>query len=155
VLAGALESLSQTSPYERRILEDSYENLWRIFEPDSLRALLEGELGGVDVIDHWRPMRGGARQVGPPAGVSDKAYPCPGGERAGSRGQHGRARRVDEGRPSSQDAVQRPAFQVWGTARRRFAGASSQRRRRAPEDQSSRSFCDSRQPWRNPPDDPT
>lgn len=53
-LAAALESLSRTSPYERRILENSYESLWQSFQPDNLRATVVGELGGADVIDGWR-----------------------------------------------------------------------------------------------------
>jgi hypothetical protein len=57
-LTAALDLLVRTSPYERRILEHSYEGLWRAFTADRLRALLEGELGGADVVDGWRPATG-------------------------------------------------------------------------------------------------
>ena len=53
-LAAALESLSRTSPYERRILENSYETLWQSFQPDYLRATVVGELGGSEALDGWR-----------------------------------------------------------------------------------------------------
>jgi len=57
-LAAALESLSRTSPYERRILENSYESLWQSFQPDYLRATVDGELGGSEAIDGWRRNEG-------------------------------------------------------------------------------------------------
>jgi hypothetical protein len=53
-LAAALEGLARTSPYERTILEHSYEDLPEAFRGDRLRAQLDEELGGVDRIDGWR-----------------------------------------------------------------------------------------------------
>jgi len=58
LLAEALESLIRTSPYERRILEQSYSELWRILSGDRLWLQLNNELGGADVVDGWRPMPG-------------------------------------------------------------------------------------------------
>src|ERR1700709_279465 len=45
LLAEALEALVRTSPYERRILEHSYDDLWRIFAGDRLWTQLNNELG--------------------------------------------------------------------------------------------------------------
>jgi hypothetical protein len=58
LLREALEALVRTSPYERRILEHSYEDLWRMFGAERLRTQLNNELGGADVVDGWRPMPG-------------------------------------------------------------------------------------------------
>jgi Acyl-CoA reductase (LuxC) len=58
LLAEALEALVRTSPYERRILEHSYDDLWRIFAGDRLWTQLNNELGGADVVDGWRSMPG-------------------------------------------------------------------------------------------------
>lgn len=58
LLAEALEALVRTSPYERRILEHSYEDLWRMFTGDRLWLQLNNELGGADVVDGWRSMNG-------------------------------------------------------------------------------------------------
>ena len=44
-LGAALDSLARTSPYERRILENSYGSLWQAFQADHLRASVNGELG--------------------------------------------------------------------------------------------------------------
>lgn len=53
LLTDAVDSLSRTSPYERRILENSYGTLWQSFQADYLRATLIGELGGAAVLDGW------------------------------------------------------------------------------------------------------
>ncbi|MCU1346371.1 MAG: long-chain-fatty-acyl-CoA reductase [Acidimicrobiia bacterium] len=58
LLAEALEALVRTSPYERRILEHSYNDLWRMFSGDRLWTQLNNELGGADVVDGWRSMPG-------------------------------------------------------------------------------------------------
>jgi Acyl-CoA reductase (LuxC) len=58
LLAEALAALVRTSPYERRILENAYEDLWRILSPERLHAQLDSELGGADVVDGWRRMPG-------------------------------------------------------------------------------------------------
>jgi Acyl-CoA reductase (LuxC) len=70
LLASALESLVRTSPYERRILEHNYANIWQIFRPECLRALLDGELGGAEVIDGWRRVSSSSGHGG-----SVRAYP--------------------------------------------------------------------------------
>ena len=57
-LGAALDSLARTSPYERRILENSYGSLWRSFQADYLRATVDGELGGPEVLDGWRRIKG-------------------------------------------------------------------------------------------------
>ena len=57
-LGAALDSLARTSPYERRILENSYGSLWQAFQADHLRASVNGELGGADVLDGWRRIEG-------------------------------------------------------------------------------------------------
>jgi hypothetical protein len=54
VVQNAFEGLLQTSPYERRIIENAYEDLGLSFRADNLRAQLENELGGTDVVDGWR-----------------------------------------------------------------------------------------------------
>jgi acyl-CoA reductase LuxC len=58
VLADVLESSASASPYERRLLANSYEDLWRIFDPDAMRRMVEGELGSMSVLDGWRPAAG-------------------------------------------------------------------------------------------------
>lgn len=59
VLTGALDVLVRTSPYERRILEHSYTNLWRMFTAERLWAQLDSDLGGADVVDGWRRVPAG------------------------------------------------------------------------------------------------
>jgi hypothetical protein len=53
LVAQALEALIRTSPYERRILERSYESLGKGFTAKALRAQLDSELGGAEVVDGW------------------------------------------------------------------------------------------------------
>ncbi|TAK69694.1 MAG: long-chain-fatty-acyl-CoA reductase [Actinomycetota bacterium] len=68
-VAEALENLVRTSPYERRILENAYEDLHLLMTGDRLWAQLNGELGGADIVDGWRRLEG--------AGLSGaiRAYP--------------------------------------------------------------------------------
>jgi hypothetical protein len=54
LLAEALQTLIPTSPYDARILENSYADIWRILSPDRLQIQLDSELGGADVVDGWR-----------------------------------------------------------------------------------------------------
>ncbi|MGE0308579.1 MAG: acyl-CoA reductase [Acidimicrobiia bacterium] len=54
LLAEALTALIRTSPYEKRILENSYGDLWRMLSGDRLWTQLNSELGGADVVDSWR-----------------------------------------------------------------------------------------------------
>ena len=54
LLAEALEALTRTSPYQRRILEHAYADLSRTLNGDNLWAQLNNELGGADVVDRWR-----------------------------------------------------------------------------------------------------
>ena len=70
LLSQAIESLVRTSPYERRILEYAYEDLWMSMSPDKLRAQIDGEFGGADILDGWRPMVGPDGRSG-----SVRAYP--------------------------------------------------------------------------------
>jgi Acyl-CoA reductase (LuxC) len=69
-LADALENLIRTSSYERRILENAYEDLWQSMSADRLWAQVNGELGGADIVDGWRPMAGPEGRNG-----SIRAYP--------------------------------------------------------------------------------
>ncbi|WP_428338944.1 acyl-CoA reductase [Mycobacterium sp.] len=70
LLADALEALAATSPYERRIVENSYADIWQMFNGDLLRAQLDNELGGADVVDGWRPATGATAGLG-----SYRAFP--------------------------------------------------------------------------------
>jgi Acyl-CoA reductase (LuxC) len=71
LLSEALESLVRTSSYERRILENAYEDLWIWMTPDRLRAQVDGELGGSEVLDGWRTMGGPDGRSG-----AVRAYPA-------------------------------------------------------------------------------
>lgn len=53
LLGAALDLLCRTSPYERRILENSYAELWRVFDADRMRAMVAGELGSTAALDGW------------------------------------------------------------------------------------------------------
>lgn len=64
LLAGALDGLIATSPYERRILENSYADLPALFNPELLWAQIDNELGGAQVLDGWRPAVGAAAGAG-------------------------------------------------------------------------------------------
>jgi hypothetical protein len=54
LLAQACELMTHTSPYERRIVENSFEDLPRSFEADRIRFQIDQELGGPEVVDGWR-----------------------------------------------------------------------------------------------------
>lgn len=70
LLTEALEALVRTSPYERRILENAYEDLWRSMTADQLWAHVKGEFGGPDILDGWRRQQGPDGRAG-----SVRAYP--------------------------------------------------------------------------------
>lgn len=59
LLQQALDLLERTSPYERRILENSYAGIGHVFDPDRLRTVVAEELGGTEVVDGWRTVGGG------------------------------------------------------------------------------------------------
>jgi hypothetical protein len=69
LVATAADALAESSPYERRIIENCYQDLHRMFDGPSLLGLLDAELGGADVVDGWRPVEGGTR------GGAVRAYP--------------------------------------------------------------------------------
>lgn len=56
LLAQACELMAHTSPYERRIVENSFEDLPQSFEGDRIRFQIDQELGGPEVLDSWRPI---------------------------------------------------------------------------------------------------
>jgi len=58
LLAQALEFSARTSPLPRSVLERSYASLGRIFNRPSMQFQVEQELGGTDVLDGWREVRG-------------------------------------------------------------------------------------------------
>jgi Acyl-CoA reductase (LuxC) len=53
-LSAAAERNSKSNPLDGGVLRRSYETLWQSFDPQRLHAQLQGELGGVDVVDGWR-----------------------------------------------------------------------------------------------------
>ena len=58
LLAQALEHSARTSPLPRSVLERSYASLGRIFNRPSMQFQVDQELGGADVLDGWREVRG-------------------------------------------------------------------------------------------------
>lgn len=56
LLADACERMSYTSPYERRIVENSFEDLPRHFESVRMRFQIDQELGGPEILDAWQPV---------------------------------------------------------------------------------------------------
>jgi hypothetical protein len=57
-LGRALENLARTTTLTRAILERAYGDIWRQFDRDRLEFQLQNELGGPEVVDGWRPIRG-------------------------------------------------------------------------------------------------
>ena len=60
-IAEALDKLARTSPYERRILENSYADLGAGVSRENLLRQVELELGSTEVIDGWVTRSGGNR----------------------------------------------------------------------------------------------
>ena len=58
LLAEALEHSARTSPLPRDVLERSYASLGRIFNRPSMQFQVDQELGGSDVLDGWREVKG-------------------------------------------------------------------------------------------------
>jgi hypothetical protein len=58
LLERALEFSVRTSPLPRSVLERSYAGLGRIFNRASMQFQVDQELGGADVLDGWREVRG-------------------------------------------------------------------------------------------------
>jgi hypothetical protein len=71
ILQEVFAALEAVSPYERQVLETCYREMWRRFDPDGLRLMVEGEMGGLDVLDGWRPAGPGRLSTG-----SSRAYPA-------------------------------------------------------------------------------
>ncbi|GAA1858934.1 acyl-CoA reductase [Pseudonocardia ailaonensis] len=57
-LAAAAAAMASSTGLDRRIADNSYAGLWRVFDPEALRCQVEHELGGSDVLDGWRPFVG-------------------------------------------------------------------------------------------------
>lgn len=53
-LAEAFEHMQRASSLDRGVLERSYADLPRLFDPAMLDFIVEGEIGGGDVLDGWR-----------------------------------------------------------------------------------------------------
>ena len=58
LLAEALDFSARTSPLPRSVLERSYASLGRIFTRPSMQFQVDQELGGADVLDGWREVKG-------------------------------------------------------------------------------------------------
>lgn len=58
LVAEALEFSVRTSPLPRDVLERSYATLGRIFDRHSMEFQVREELGGPDVLDGWREVKG-------------------------------------------------------------------------------------------------
>ena len=58
LLAEALDFSVRTSPLPRDVLERSYSSLGRIFNRASMEFQVKEELGGADVLDGWREIKG-------------------------------------------------------------------------------------------------
>jgi hypothetical protein len=71
ILQEVFASLELMSPYERQVLETCFTEMWRRFDPDGLRLMVEGEMGSLDVLDGWRPAGPGRLSTG-----SSRAYPA-------------------------------------------------------------------------------
>lgn len=52
-LADALTAFVNENDASRDLLERAYANIWRSFDPDSLRFQLDAELGGPHLVDGW------------------------------------------------------------------------------------------------------
>ena len=70
LVASAAQALMESTPYEPRIIQNTYEDLHLGFRADNLVGRVERELGGVDVIDGWRSV-----EVGGGSGGYVRAYP--------------------------------------------------------------------------------
>lgn len=53
-LEQAFEAMAQVGDLDRGVLQRAYEHLPRLFARDWLQFLVEGELGGTDLLDGWR-----------------------------------------------------------------------------------------------------
>jgi hypothetical protein len=65
-LAAVVEHSVLTSPYDRRIVENSYADLHRNFDARAIRFQIDQAIGGPDVLDGWRTVTrpdGGVAQV--------------------------------------------------------------------------------------------
>ncbi len=65
-LAVVIERSSLTSPYDRRIVENSYADLHRNFDAQAIRFQIDQAIGGPDILDGWRAVTrpdGGLAQV--------------------------------------------------------------------------------------------
>jgi hypothetical protein len=55
-LAATIESAVLTSPYDRRVVENSYADVIRLFDKASIQFQIDEGLGGSEVLDGWRPI---------------------------------------------------------------------------------------------------
>jgi hypothetical protein len=65
-LAAVVERSVLTSPYDRRIVENSYADLHRNFDARAIRFQIDQAIGGPDILDAWRAVTrpdGGIAQV--------------------------------------------------------------------------------------------
>ncbi len=70
-LATVVERSVLTSPYDRRIVENSYADLHRNFDREAITFQIDQALGGTDVLDGWR------RVTRPDGGHADvRAFPA-------------------------------------------------------------------------------
>ena len=71
ILAEVLTKVDILSPYEQKVLHTCYTELWKRFDPDNIRLLIAGEMGGPEVLDGWQPAGPGRLSTG-----SSRAYPA-------------------------------------------------------------------------------
>ncbi|MFG2959434.1 acyl-CoA reductase [Streptomyces sp. NPDC048291] len=57
LLAEALDRMVHVSTLPKEVLERAYAALWRSFREPALRAQIDHELGGTEVLDGWREVR--------------------------------------------------------------------------------------------------
>jgi hypothetical protein len=57
-LAAVVERSVLTSPYDRRIVQNSYADLHRNFDARAIRFQIDQAIGGTDVLDGWRTVTG-------------------------------------------------------------------------------------------------
>ena len=56
LLAEAFENMSLNGDLERGVLKRAYDDLPALFEPDRLKLIVDGELGGAAMLDGWCPV---------------------------------------------------------------------------------------------------
>ena len=54
LLAEAFEAMAQVGDLDRGVLQRAYEHLPKLFSKDWLQFLVQGEVGGADILDGWR-----------------------------------------------------------------------------------------------------